>query len=77
MVGWNMKTGFRPIIDDLEERSLCTVVGPPYAPGIIKGHIEIETYAPGANLIEAIQVAKDIQEVHGNPTPSRSGFIVK
>ena len=66
---------FRLSVDVLEGRDLCTMVGPLYAPGVIKGHIEIETYAPGANLIEAIMVAKDTQETQGNPTPSRSTII--
>lgn len=72
-----MRVCFRPMVDDLESRDLCTMVGPPFAPGVIKGHIEIDTYAPGANLIEAIMIAKDTHEKQGNPTPSRSGFIVK
>lgn len=71
-----MTKKFKPIVDVLESREVCNTVGPPFAPGIIKGHIEIETYPPGANLIEALMVAKDIAEMQG-ATPSRTPFILR
>lgn len=72
-----MRRSVRFTFDQLEGRDLCTMVGPQYFPGVIRGHHEIEVYAPGAHLIEAIMVAKDIQETQGGPMPSRGTIIVK
>lgn len=72
-----MRTSFRPTVDVLEDRDLLSTVGPQYAPGVINGHVDIDVLAPGEHLLSAVEAAVPPPSWKENPTPSRSGFIVK